>query len=111
MHLSVRIFETMVLICSAIFPLATQFLAIAGLLTLSKQAKNINGYITVPIKKIPLVMADLDSAVSGRGSMALFFPHAFSVAAPFILFRLKRSGFSNCVVKVTGKGLTLTAER
>lgn len=44
-------------------------------------------------------------------SMRLFFPQAMAVAAPFLLFRLKRWGFSGCRVTVTDGGLLVTARR
>lgn len=45
------------------------------------------------------------------GTRRLFFPYCMPIAAPFILFRLKRSGFSGCRVTVTDGGLLVTASR
>jgi len=44
-------------------------------------------------------------------SLNLLFPHARGIAAPFLLFRLKRLGFSNCRIVVTQDGLSVTADR
>ncbi|RQW84396.1 MAG: hypothetical protein EHM79_14005 [Geobacter sp.] len=41
----------------------------------------------------------------------LFFASASPLAAPFLLFRLKRWGFSSCRVSVQQRGLLLTATR
>ena len=45
------------------------------------------------------------------GEFDLFVPGAFMPAAPFVLFRLKRWGFSGCRVEVEGGGLRLVARR
>ena len=44
-------------------------------------------------------------------SLNLLFSHAFSIAAPFLLFRLKRLGYSNCHVVVLSDGLLVSADR
>ena len=44
-------------------------------------------------------------------SLDLLFRRAYGIAAPFLLFRLKRLGFSNCRIIVTPEGLHVTAER
>lgn len=46
-----------------------------------------------------------------RQPLHLHFPLAFGIAAPFLLFRLKRLGFSNCRVVASPDGLTVTADR
>jgi hypothetical protein len=43
--------------------------------------------------------------------LAYFLPATWPVAAPFILFRLKRTGYSNCRVVVQEGGLLVTARR
>jgi hypothetical protein len=48
---------------------------------------------------------------SGHHQVNLHFPDVSLVAAPFLLFRLKRLGFSNCRVIASTRGLTLTADR
>ena len=49
--------------------------------------------------------------LDGRGELSLFFPYCASAAAPFLLFRLKRCGFSRCRAVADAAGLTLTARR
>jgi len=45
------------------------------------------------------------------GFLKIFFPGVFPLAAPFLLYRLKRTGFSGCRVTVTDGGLLVTASR
>ena len=46
-----------------------------------------------------------------RGEISLLFPGCHSLAAPFLLYRLKRRGFSGCRALMTGEGLLVTALR
>ena len=69
------------------------------------------GYILVAVRDVSFYLADFDRAVGRQGELALFFPGCLAVAAPFLLFRLKRSGFSNCSAVTTREGLFLTATR
>lgn len=45
------------------------------------------------------------------GELLLFFSDCLAPAAPFILFRLKREGFSRCSVEVTKRGLLVRGRR
>jgi hypothetical protein len=49
--------------------------------------------------------------LDGRGELLLFFADCLAPAAPFILFRLKREGFSRCSVEVTKRGLLVRGRR
>jgi hypothetical protein len=69
------------------------------------------GYIVVAVRDVSYYLADFDRAVGRQGELALFFPGCLAVAAPFLLFRLKRTGFSNCSAASTKDGLLLTASR
>jgi hypothetical protein len=69
------------------------------------------GYIVVAARDVSFYLADLDRAVDRQGELTLFFPGCLAVAAPFLLFRLKRTGFSNCSAVTTKDGLLLTATR
>jgi hypothetical protein len=60
---------------------------------------------------IRFYLADLNRAINGEGELNLSFPGCFAWAAPFLLFRLKRNGFSNGRVVSTAEGLLLTATR
>jgi hypothetical protein len=45
------------------------------------------------------------------GRLALFFPDCAAAAAPFVMFRLKREGFSGCRASATREGLLIDALR
>jgi hypothetical protein len=45
------------------------------------------------------------------GHFPLILPGVHPLVAPLIMFRLKRRGFSNCRVDVTGNGLVVYAVR
>jgi len=49
--------------------------------------------------------------LDGAGELRLFFPGCLAVAAPFILFRLKREGFSRCTVQASERGLLVQGRR
>lgn len=55
--------------------------------------------------------ADFNGAVDESGRLRLFFPDCFFPAAIFLLFRLKRQGFSDCRATLTDGGILLTAAR
>lgn len=69
------------------------------------------GFTPVAPADIPGILADPTRAVTDGGEIALFFPGCPALAAPFLLFRLKRLGFSRCRARVAPTGLTLTARR
>ncbi len=52
-------------------------------------------------------------AITGEapGTCTLFLPDTSPLAAPFILFRLKRNGYSACRVTVAHSGLLVSAAR
>ncbi len=60
---------------------------------------------------IQYFMANPDCAVNGNGELTLFFPDCISLAAPFLLMRLKRTGFSRCQAVIECGGIVLTARR
>lgn len=69
------------------------------------------GYLPVPAEQITRYLANLGRAVGRDGKLALFFPGCGALAAPFLLFRLKREGFSNCTAIATVDGLLMEAWR
>jgi hypothetical protein len=52
-----------------------------------------------------------DRHLNSEGELRLFFPDCLAVAAPLVLFRLKREGFSRCSVKVSAQGLLVRGRR
>jgi|GEM_PF-2225370 len=69
------------------------------------------GFTPVAPADIPHILADPGRAVTDGGDIALFFPGCPALAAPFLLFRLKRLGFSRCRARILPEGLALTARR
>ena len=67
--------------------------------------------IPVPRRLIPAYLGQLDQAVDDKGKLALFFPDCAALAAPFLLFRLKREGFSACRATAAPDGLLVSAGR
>ncbi|QXE90149.1 hypothetical protein KP001_17265 [Geomonas subterranea] len=49
--------------------------------------------------------------LDASGELRLLVPDCRGLAAPFVLFRLKREGFSRCSVRVVEDGLLIQARR
>lgn len=49
--------------------------------------------------------------LDSRGELRLYFPGCLAIAAPVILFRLKREGFSRCSVEASPQGLRVRGRR
>lgn len=45
------------------------------------------------------------------GELHVFFPGCLAIGAPFVLYRLKREGFSNCRVQASPQGLRVQGRR
>jgi len=67
--------------------------------------------VAATTEEIKFFMGDLNRAVDRQGGLTLQFTDCLTIAAPFILFRLKRMGFSNSRVLIKGKGFMVTANR
>ena len=70
-----------------------------------------SGHVAVRGENIRFYLADLNRAINKGGELKLSFPGCFALAAPLLLFRLKRNGFSTGRVLSTAEGLLLTATR
>jgi hypothetical protein len=53
----------------------------------------------------------IERFLDSRGEFRVFFPDSLPLAGPFLLFRLKRQGFSRCSVKAADGGLYLQGRR
>jgi hypothetical protein len=53
----------------------------------------------------------MERFLDGGGEFRVFFPDTLAAAGPFLLFRLKRRGFSRCSVKAADGGLYLQGRR
>ena len=67
--------------------------------------------VFVPPAAIGASLASLDRLLNSDFTLALFFPNCHAAAAPFVLFRLKREGYSNCTAVATPEGLLVQATR
>ena len=65
----------------------------------------------LPVKKIPLFPRDPAHASGPNGTLGFFIPLVFPLAAPFLLYRLKRTGYSGCRIIVKDRGLLVFATR
>jgi hypothetical protein len=57
------------------------------------------------------VRSGLQRHLNSTGELHLFFPDCLALAAPALLFRLKRQGFSRCSVQASDRGLVVRAMR
>lgn len=69
------------------------------------------GFLLVLPENQRLLFADLTAAVNSQKQLKLYFQNALVLAAPVLLFRLKRQGFSCCRTWADGKGVYLTGIR
>lgn len=53
----------------------------------------------------------IDCYLQPDGRLGLLFEEACAPAAPFLLYHLKRNGFSDCKAVITADGIILTARR
>lgn len=97
---------TVLVIVHALFPAGRR-----GILSGNAAGTAPPGYDRVPREKIAVYLAELDRAVGNDGKLALFFPGCTAVAAPVLLFRLKREGYSACRATATDEGLLVDASR
>ena len=57
------------------------------------------------------IRGGMNRLLNSRGELRLFFPGCLAIAAPVLLFRLKREGFSNCTVESSKRGLLVRGRR
>lgn len=57
------------------------------------------------------IRAGMGRFLDAQGELGLFFAGCRPLAAPFILFRLKREGFSRCSVETKNGGLLVRGRR
>lgn len=59
----------------------------------------------------PQDVSRMDRFLDSQGEFRVFFPDCMSLAAPLMLFRLKRQGYSGCFVESSPEGLYLQGRR
>lgn len=74
-------------------------------------ACNGTGPYTINPDEIAIALASIPCFADRDGSLSILFRDVSSLAAPFLLFRLKRTGFSACRVVQEERGLLMTARR
>lgn len=91
MHRTGRMLRTLGLVCSLLR------------LSTNKNGSPLGSAVAFAIKTEP--------SGSGTGEIGFFFPDTATFAAPVLLFRLKRLGYSDCRVISRDDGLQLFARR
>ena len=59
----------------------------------------------------PRQVRELQRFLDPAGELEVFFPGCLAIGAAFVLFRLKRQGFSNCSVRASEEGLQVRGRR
>jgi hypothetical protein len=110
MHYLTTARETCRLIFISLYPESVRWLAID--IKNDATCKHYIAYHTIITeKKIPPLLLDLDISRFPSETVRIFFPETCALAAPFLLFRMKRRGFSSSRVTLENGGLLLTATR
>jgi hypothetical protein len=109
-NLFIRLYLTAVVIGSAVFPRRPERGRNYGRYVFEPSSPKL---MNVPEKAgaIRFFLEDLNRAIDRQGELKLLFPGCLPLAAPPLLYRLKRNGFSKCRVLMTDEGLLLTATR
>ena len=87
------------------------WLAIRYSLAPHAPAGSVAGRDSSPAIRLRALFTDLERQHGRSAELALYLPGVHPLAAPAIMFRLKRTGWSACRVTVTPAGLHLTARR
>lgn len=98
-----RLYRTLRLIKGALFPKRQ-----AGLCFPSPASGSIT---EISPAEYAVAFAGLTGLLRPDGRLALHFDGALFPAAPFVLYRLKSAGFSDCRAVVTAHGILLTGRR
>ena len=100
-----RFYITVLVILRSLVPLRS------GHVPTGEAAVAASGYLPVPPREIGWYLTNLGRVVGADGRLALFFPGCRAPAAPFVLYRLKREGYSGCTATATPDGLLVNAAR
>jgi hypothetical protein len=68
-------------------------------------------YLTVSPDEIHSFFTDPGETYDSHKSITIFIPEVLPLTAPFLLFYLKRNGFSGCRAEVANGGLIVHASR
>jgi len=67
--------------------------------------------IRIPPEAFAALLPAVDSCLRPDGRLELLFEAVLAPAAPFLLYHLKRNGFSGCQAVIVPEGIILTARR
>lgn len=70
-----------------------------------------SGILRIPPEAFAAVLLNLGFCLRPEGEVELLFEGALAPAAPFLLFHLKRKGFSDCKAVISPEGIKLTVRR
>jgi len=76
-----------------------------------EQPMSLVPHVAMTWRDIRHYLSDINRAADRQGELKLLFSGCLAFAAPALLFRLKRCGFSNCRVLMIKEGLLLSATR
>ena len=79
--------------------------------TTPESSHSLSIHVVASNEAIRYYLSDMCKWIDRQGELRLLFPGCHVLAAPFLLYRLKRSGFSDCRALMTGEGLLITAVR
>jgi hypothetical protein len=71
---------------------------------------NEGGFMPLAPKALDAHMGNLRVILDDRQQLRLLLKGCRSIAAPFLLFRLKRQGFSRCRAEAASEGIYLSAD-
>ena len=98
-----RLYATILLIRCALFPHKHA--------ELQRIHPKLIGTTSITADDFAAAFCDINSLLRPDNRLELFFEGALSPAAPFLLYRLKSSGFSGCRAIASSDGIFLTATR
>jgi hypothetical protein len=98
-----RVYATILLIrCSLLQPKGTE---------LRRISPEPVGMTRITAADFTAALSDISRLLRPDDRLELLFEGALSPAAPFLLYRLKSSGFSECCAVASAEGIFLTATR
>jgi hypothetical protein len=110
MFATTRISKSLLLILTALYP------SVTGRKTQKCRAKTLDafcpaGYSLLLPEDLHLFFSGLGNSPNPEKPIAAFIPYVLPLTAPFVLYYLKRNGFSGCRAEVAYGGLTVHASR
>jgi hypothetical protein len=105
-----RLYRTLLVIGFSIRPASPEKSG-ARSITTAESSPSFSIHVVASKEAIRFHLSDICGGIDRHSEIRLLFPGCYAMAAPFLLYRLKRSGFSGSRALMTGEGLLLTALR